>query len=282
MCRRWRNSRRGTPRRFVCFGPHASCTPQASMERAPEVDAMLVGEPEDGLMALATLDSTALAAIANLTFRRDGAIVPHRAQGSFTGFLDAPYPAWDLLDVRRYRVPLADEPYVIVETRAAARTPATSASRPSIRATSSARRAPRRLWTRSSAGTDTFGLKYFYLWGDTVTLNVKTFGAFCEELIARQLPIHWFGNARADNLTDAAFVAAPEAVGLLDAGARHRDGVGRDAQGHDEASRGTRRSARRIVEHAHRPASSRSRSSSSAIRARRRRTSSGRLTTRST
>jgi len=51
-----------------------------------------------------------------------------------------------------------------------------------------------------------FGVDFFYLWGDTVTLNVKTFTAFCDELIARNLPIRWFGNARADNLTDPAFV----------------------------------------------------------------------------
>jgi radical SAM superfamily enzyme YgiQ (UPF0313 family) len=50
------------------------------------------------------------------------------------------------------------------------------------------------------------GVQFFYLWGDTVTLNVKSFSAFCDELIARQLPIHWFGNARADNLIDPAFV----------------------------------------------------------------------------
>jgi radical SAM superfamily enzyme YgiQ (UPF0313 family) len=50
------------------------------------------------------------------------------------------------------------------------------------------------------------GVEFFYLWGDTVTLNVKSFTAFCDELIARQLPIQWFGNARADNLTDPAFV----------------------------------------------------------------------------
>ena len=35
---------------------------------------------------------------------------------------------------------------------------------------------------------------------------MKTFSAFCDELIARNLPIQWFGNARADNLTDPAFV----------------------------------------------------------------------------
>jgi radical SAM superfamily enzyme YgiQ (UPF0313 family) len=50
------------------------------------------------------------------------------------------------------------------------------------------------------------GIEFFYLWGDTVTLNVKSFTAFCDELIARNLPVQWFGNARADNLTDPAFV----------------------------------------------------------------------------
>jgi radical SAM superfamily enzyme YgiQ (UPF0313 family) len=55
-------------------------------------------------------------------------------------------------------------------------------------------------------GYRTFGLTFFYLWGDTVTLNVKSFSAFCEELIRRKLPVQWFGNARADNLTDPAFV----------------------------------------------------------------------------
>src|SRR5512140_610317 len=37
------------------FGPHVSCTPAAAMERATGVDGMFVGEPEDGLLALAAL-----------------------------------------------------------------------------------------------------------------------------------------------------------------------------------------------------------------------------------
>src|SRR5258707_9317730 len=38
---------------MFCFGPHASTTPLASMLRAPDVDGMFVGEPEDGALALA-------------------------------------------------------------------------------------------------------------------------------------------------------------------------------------------------------------------------------------
>ena len=56
---------------LFCFGPHASTTPQASMERTPGVDGMFVGEPEDGLVALAALESIdQLERIPSLTFRR--------------------------------------------------------------------------------------------------------------------------------------------------------------------------------------------------------------------
>src|SRR5262245_31728058 len=55
---------------LVCFGPHASTVPALSMARAPEVDGMLVGEPEDGALALATLPSAdRFGDVPNLTYR---------------------------------------------------------------------------------------------------------------------------------------------------------------------------------------------------------------------
>jgi hypothetical protein len=60
-----------------------------------------VGEPEDAAVQLATLAATdALAEIPSLTWRRDGTVVPHRQHGSYSGFLQTPYPAWELLDLR--------------------------------------------------------------------------------------------------------------------------------------------------------------------------------------
>ena len=39
--------------------------------------------------------------VASLTWRDpSGAVVPHRAQGSYSGFLAMPYPAWDLVPVQ--------------------------------------------------------------------------------------------------------------------------------------------------------------------------------------
>ncbi len=61
--------RYGAP--LFSFGPHASCTPHEAMERAPAVDGMFVGEPEDGVVSLALLESLdGLDTIPTLTFRR--------------------------------------------------------------------------------------------------------------------------------------------------------------------------------------------------------------------
>jgi radical SAM superfamily enzyme YgiQ (UPF0313 family) len=198
-------ARYGAP--IFCFGPHASCTPEASMDRAPEIDGMFVGEPEDGLVALAQLDSLdGLDTISNLTFRQDGRVVPHKAQGTFTGFMTAPAPAWELLDLTKYRLPLVNEPYVIVETSRGCPYSCDFCVAPIHQGHKFREKNAKALVDEIEHAHRTFGLKFFYLWGDTVTLNVKSFSAFCEELIARKLPVQWFGNARADNLTDPAFV----------------------------------------------------------------------------
>jgi radical SAM superfamily enzyme YgiQ (UPF0313 family) len=193
---------------LVCFGPHASAAPRESMERAPSVDAMIVGEPEDATLALAALDSFDQAGgIPSLTWRRDGAIVPHQARGSYAEFASTPYPAWDLLPLARYRVPIENAPYLIVETSRGCPYSCDFCIAPIVQGHKFRERSAASLVDEIERGHREYGVRHFYLWGDTVTLNAKSFGAFCDELIARRLDIRWFGNARADNLVDPAFVA---------------------------------------------------------------------------
>ena len=198
-------ARYGAP--LFCFGPHASTAPAESMARAEGVDGMFIGEPEDGLITLAQLPSLdTLETIPSLTFRRQGRVVPHRAQGSFTGFQTAPYPAWDLLDLGVYSLPLVNQKYVLIETSRGCPYSCDFCVAPIHQTHKFREKSPKALVDEMERGYREFGLTFFYLWADTVTLNVKNFSAFCDELIARKLPVQWFGNARADNLGDPAFV----------------------------------------------------------------------------
>jgi radical SAM superfamily enzyme YgiQ (UPF0313 family) len=193
---------------MFCFGPHASTVAAESMGRAANVDGMVVGEPEDAIVQLATLPSMdGLGEVASLTWRNAaGSVVPHRAHGSYAGFLHMPYPAWDLIALERYSLPLVNKPYIIIETSRGCPYTCDFCVAPIHQGHKFRERSAKAIVDEIERSYRELGVEFFYLWGDTVTLNVKTFTAFCDELIARQLPIQWFGNARADNLTDPAFV----------------------------------------------------------------------------
>src|SRR4051794_8948983 len=194
---------------MFCFGPHASTAAAASMARVPDVDGMFVGEPEDGILQLATLASIEnLADVPSLTWRSapDAAVVSHRAHGNFTGFATMPYPAWDLVALDGYALPLVNKRYVIVETSRGCPYTCDFCVAPIHQGHKFRERSAKSLVDEIERSYRELGVEFFYLWGDTVTLNVKSFTAFCDELIARNLPVQWFGNARADNLTDPAFV----------------------------------------------------------------------------
>ncbi len=198
--------RYGAP--LVCFGPHASCAPLESMERAPDVDAMIVGEPEDSVLALLDLESIAQAdRVPAAVVRQNGAIVANKTRGSFAGFPDMPFPAWDLLPLDRYRLPLVTQPYLLVETSRGCPYSCDFCVVPYFNGHKFRERSARRLVDDIERGHREYGIDYFYLWGDTVTLNAKSFSEFCDELIARRLGVKWLANARADNLQDPAFVA---------------------------------------------------------------------------
>jgi len=194
---------------LVAFGPHASTVPALSMARALEVDAMIVGEPEDAIVALAKAPAfgpEVAGAVPSLTWRRGAEVVPNTSKGSFTGFQTMPFPAWDLVPLEHYTLPLEGKPYIIVETSRGCPYACDFCVAPIHQGHKFRERDPKVIVDEMARAKRELGVSHFYLWGDTVTLNAKTFSRFCDELIARDLDIHWFGNARADNLTDPAFV----------------------------------------------------------------------------
>ena len=194
---------------MFCFGPHASTAPAESMARAPAVDGMFVGEPEDGVLQLARCRRSTRSA----RFRQPD-VAPRTAAScrtartaAFSGFLQTPHPAWDLLDLdAATRCRSSTGPTSSSRPAAAARTRCDFCVAPIHQGHKFRERSAKALVDEIERSYRELGVEFFYLWGDTVTLNVKSFTAFCDELIARKLPIQWFGNARADNLTDPAFV----------------------------------------------------------------------------
>ena len=181
-------TRTGAP--IVSFGPHASAAPDAAMRRAPDVDGVLVGEPEDGALALANLaPGDDWRAVENLMFRERGDLVRHRAVGRFAGFESAAGPDWSAVNFDAYRLPLVNAPYALVETSRGCPYTCEFCVAPIHQGHTFRARAADRIVDEIERGVRERGLEYFYLWGDTVTLNLKTFGVLADTLIERRVPI---------------------------------------------------------------------------------------------
>jgi len=108
--------------------------------------------------------------------------------------------------LKGYRLPLVTKPYLMVETSRGCPYSCDFCVVPYFHGHKFRQRSAKRLVDDIECGQRELGIDYFYLWGDTVTLDPKSFAGFCDELIARRLGVRWFGNARADNLQDPAFV----------------------------------------------------------------------------
>ena len=200
---------------------------------------MIVGEPEDAVLALVDLDSLDQAdQVPSVTFRRAGTVVPHRDRGSFAGFACMPFPAWDLLPLDGYRLPLVTKPYLLVETSRGCPYSCDFCVVPYFHGHKFRERSATSLVDDIERGHRELGVEYFYLWGDTVTLNAKSFSQFCDELIARHLHVKWFANARADNLQDPVFVERLK-----------RSGCWMLSMGVESASDDTRRDMMKRLEH---------------------------------
>lgn len=208
--------KRTTGAPIVSFGPHASSAPMAAMARpmAADVDGVIVGEPEDAAVALANLTpGDDWASVGALCFRRGDDIVPHRSAGRFESFTTADGPDWTGTDFSHYRLPLVNAAYALVETSRGCPYTCDFCVAPLQQGHQFRERPASAIVDEIAQLQRERGLQYFYLWGDTVTLHAKSVGAIADELVRRDLKIHWIANARADNLTDAALVERLRASG---------------------------------------------------------------------
>ena len=86
-----------------------------------------------------------------------------------------PYPAWDLVPLDVLPLPLVNRPYVIVETSRGCPYSCDFCVAPIHQGHKFRERSAEGARRRIERSYREFGIDFFYLWGDTVTLNVKTF-----------------------------------------------------------------------------------------------------------
>lgn len=184
------------------FGIHASVFSK-EIVTGSDVDFVIRNEPEETARELlAAIGGRGdVSKVPGLAFRdANGQAVLTEAR-PFIKDLDAlPFPAWDLVDLDRYRLPLYGRKFLIVGTIRGCpfncsfcNSHVYYGARARVRSVSS-------LIAEIRYGRHDFGVEDFFFWGDTFTLVREQVRSLCQRIIDDTPGIRWVANSRVDTV----------------------------------------------------------------------------------
>ncbi|WP_455387517.1 B12-binding domain-containing radical SAM protein [Petrachloros mirabilis] len=191
----------------VAFGPHASGVPSETLDEFPWLDVAIVGEPEPAVLQIcSTEDLERWREIDGVCFRKDGEIFINTHPSRVSQLESLPEPAWDLLPLDAYRLPLLNEPYVLIETSRGCPPACDFCVVTLVHGKAFRQKSTAKIITEIENIYRRYKIRYFYLWGDTVTLGRSFLDEFGTLLTEKALPVRWMGNTRVDTLPSFEFV----------------------------------------------------------------------------
>jgi len=193
--------------KIIAFGPQISGAPRETMEKLPAIDIGIIGEPEFTIMDILEQDDIAnFEGVRGIIWRDSSGIYTNNTRDWIEDLNQLPIPAWDLFPTDKYRVPLINEKYLIVETSRGCPFACEFCVTQLNHGLKFRERRHEVVVNEIEYLKDRYSIKFFNLFGDTVTFNKEFVEKFCDELIKRRLGIKWFANTRADTIHDGDLV----------------------------------------------------------------------------
>lgn len=187
----------------LAIGIHPTALPEETLQMAPELDAIVRGEPELTIRESAERiqQNRPLAGVPGLSVRQDGQIVhgPERPPAELD---ELPFPAWHLVRRELYRLPFSHRPFLLVATsRGCPYTCAFCADSTyygrRLRLKSPGRLVKELDWVKTK-----FGISDFLFWAESFTLKRDWTLAVADALLAAGLQVKWVCNSRGDQVDE--------------------------------------------------------------------------------
>jgi len=185
----------------VVFGIHA--TMYASDLAGGAADFVVRNEPEETVRELVA----ALASggnplrVAGVTGRSASAAVVSATDRPFVRDLDnLPFPAWDLVDLSRYRLPVSRRKFIMVNTLRGCPFGCTFCNARVYYGTAARLRSVGSVLAEVTASLERYGVRDVFFWSDTFTLVRDHVRGLCDEFVRAGLRIRWVANSRVDTV----------------------------------------------------------------------------------
>ena len=203
VAREIKDARQEVP--IVLGGAHASILPEETLTASPEIDIIIRGEGEEIIVELlsALEYKQPLSEIQGISYRGDGQVLSNPVRSRNVDLDSLPFLAYHLLPYQRYKPHPPHGrafPFAAIITSRGCPYKCSYCSKPifgnNFRAQTS-----ERVVDEIAYYKERFGIKEFAFYDDVFTLDKKRAHAIADEIIKKELKIHWTCETRV-NLVD--------------------------------------------------------------------------------
>ncbi len=190
------------PGKLFALGAHVKALPSETLASYPSLSGVFLGEPEPCLPSLLErLSGKGSGPLPGFALRLEDGTVACTPGGPPIDLDSIPPPAWDLVDLRLYRLPNNGKPFAMVEISRGCPFSCTFCVVPVIRENFKIKEKSAKLVVDEiEAVKKRFGITHFYFLRDsTMKSGDKQIGQISDELIARGLRIKWMTNTRIES-----------------------------------------------------------------------------------
>lgn len=193
----------GTNSHRTAIGLHVSALPGETL-RGSVLDSVVRGEPEWTVTELADVLAIGgdLARVAGLSYRRGGGAVHNVDRPPGRDLDELPFAARELLDERRYVLPLPDRPYALVVPSRGCPHRCTFCGAFLYYGRRLRLREPGRVVDEVQEILDRGLVRDIVMWSDTFTLDRRFVLEICDEIRRRGLRLRWMCNSRVDTFDE--------------------------------------------------------------------------------
>jgi radical SAM superfamily enzyme YgiQ (UPF0313 family) len=185
------------------FGTHVTVFDQQSLESFPDIDFVVRNEPEMTVLNLVKtlMEGSAREKVNGLTFRGNKGEIIANPSRPFIDPLDTlPFPAWHLLDLDRYRLPLKGTRYLMVAPQRGCPYKCSFCTCQTYYGKRLRKRSVASVVKEIENDIEQYGVRDFFFWSETFVIDKEFVSGLCSAIKSRGLPIAWTSNSRVDTV----------------------------------------------------------------------------------
>ncbi len=182
------------------IGTHVTAIPETALN-FPGIDMVIRNEPEQTIREICLHPDTSWPKINGISYRSpDFGKIKHNPQQTFLKADAIPVPAWHLLDLTPYRLPLKGRPFLIVAPTRGCPFACSFCTAPLYYGRRLRQRPVKAVVDEIENNITRFSISDFFIWADTFTADNNYVYHFCREIKKRHLKIRWACNSRVDTV----------------------------------------------------------------------------------